>query len=121
MVTAAYYLSFYVQTALTMKNFKENDVVIYTDKEGNRFDTFVIFGNDIDTGLVHINHENLKVSVNSLELHPNAFSGNAIPFADAYSFILFNKLKDKYENRSTEKEVEPLHKEPKKPLLAKAS
>ena len=105
-----------------MKNFKENDVVIYTDKEGNRFDTFVIFGNDLDSGLVHINHENLKVSPAFLELHPNAFSGNAMPFTDAYSFMLFNKLKEKYEIKAEEKETATLYyKEPKKPLLAKAS
>jgi len=105
-----------------MKNFKENDVVIYTDREGNRFDTFVIFGNDIDSGLVHINHENLKVSPAFLELHPSAFSGNAMPFSDAYSFMLFNKLKEKYEIKAEEKEAATLYyKEPKKPLLAKAS
>jgi hypothetical protein len=104
-----------------MKNFKENDVVIYTDREGNHFDTFVIFGNDIDTGLVHINHENLKVSPTVLELHPSAFSGNAMPFADPYSFMLFNKLKEKYEQKAIEK-VEPvLYDEIKKPMLAKAS
>jgi hypothetical protein len=104
-----------------MKNFKENDVVIYTDKEGNRFDTFVIFGNDKKTGLVHINHENLKVNINSLELHPNAFSGNAMPFADPYSFMLFNKLKEKYEQKVEEdEETNPvtLYTETKKLQLA---
>jgi len=118
---AAFYLLFICQTGHIMKNFKENDVVIYTDREGNSFDTFVIFGNDIDSGLVHINHENLKVSPAFLELHPNAFSGNAMPFADAYSFMLFNKLKEKYETK-VEEEASPLYyKEVKKPLLARAS
>ncbi|MFI5157561.1 MAG: hypothetical protein ACHQF4_01770 [Sphingobacteriales bacterium] len=104
-----------------MKNFKENDVVIYTDKEGNRFDTFVIFGNDIDTGLVHINHHNLKVSPAFLELHPSAFSGNAMPFADPYSFMLFSKLKEKYEQKAEVAEPVILYTEPKKTSLAKAS
>jgi hypothetical protein len=104
-----------------MKNFKENDVVIYTDREGNRFDTFVIFGNDIETGLVHINHENLKVSPAVIELHPSAFSGNAMPFSDPYSFMLFNKLKEKYEQGAIEKEEPVLYDAPKKPMLAKAS
>jgi len=105
-----------------MKNFKENDVVIYTDKEGNRFDTFVIFGNDIDTGLVHINHENLKVSPVFLELHASAFSGNAMPFSDPYSFMLFNKLKEKYEQKAeVTAESVTLYDELKKPMLANAS
>ncbi|MHB8206717.1 hypothetical protein [Mucilaginibacter sp.] len=105
-----------------MKNFKENDVVIYTDEEGKHFDTFVIFGNDIDTGLVHINHANLKVSPIFLELHPSAFSGNAMPFADPYSFMLFNKLKEKYEQKTEETiEAVTLYDEPKKTMLAKAS
>ena len=105
-----------------MKNFKENDVVIYTDKEGNRFDTFVIFGNDIDTGLVHINHENLKVSPVFLELHASAFSGNAMPFSDPYSFMLFNKLKEKYEQKKEEiAETAIVFNAHKKTLLANAS
>jgi len=95
-----------------MKNFKENDVVIYTDKEGNHFDTF-------DTGLVHINHENLKVSPTFLELHPSSFSGNAMPFADPYSFMLFNKLKEKYEQKV--EEAVTLYNEIKKTTLANAS
>jgi len=118
----AYYLLFKKQIGHVMKNFKENDVVIYIDKEGNRFDTFVIFGNDIDTGLVHINHENLKVSPALLELHPSAFSGNAMPFSDPYSFILFNKLKEKYEQKAEETtEAVTLYDELKKPMLANAS
>jgi hypothetical protein len=93
--------------------------VIYIDKEGNRVDTFVIFGNDTDTGLVHINHENLKVNPAFLELHPSAFSGNAMPFADPYSFMLFNKLKEKYEQKV--EEAVTLYNELKKTTLANAS
>jgi hypothetical protein len=45
-----------------------------------------------------------------------------MPFSDAYSFMLFNKLKEKYETKAEEKEVAAwYYNEPKKPLLAKAS
>lgn len=79
-----------------MKIFKENDIVIYTDKEGNCFDTFVVFDTDRNTGLTHINHANLSVEGSSLKLHSSAITGNVAPFADPLSFLLFNKLKEKY-------------------------
>ena len=79
-----------------MKIYKENDIVIYTDNEGNRFDTFVIFETDRKTGLTHINHFNLTVEASALELHPSSLTGNPTPFADSHSFLLFNKLKEKY-------------------------
>ena len=66
-----------------MKHFKENDTVIYTDGEGNRFDTFVIFETDRLTGLTHINHLNLKVTDAELELHPRSLS-DQIPMDDVY-------------------------------------
>ena len=79
-----------------MKHYKENDTVIFTDQDGKRFDTFVIFDTDRETGLTHINHYNLKVPASDLELHPSSLTGNALPLADNYSFLLFNKLKEKY-------------------------
>jgi len=92
-----------------MKNYKENDVVIYTDKNGNSFDTFVIFDTDRNTGLTHINHENLNVSADSLKLHSYSLTGNQAPLADALSFLLYNKLKEKYtlldDHKTTLKQV----------------
>jgi len=79
-----------------MKHYKENDTVIFTDHDGNRFDTFVIFDTDRETGLTHINHFNLKVPSSDLELHPKSLTGNPAPLADAHSFLLYNKLKEKY-------------------------
>ena len=79
-----------------MKHYKENDTVIFTDKDGNNFDTFVIFDTDRETGLTHINHYNLRVPSSALELHPSSLTGNQAPLADSYSFLLFNKLKEKY-------------------------
>ena len=79
-----------------MKNYKENDMVIYTDAEGKRYDTFVIFDTDRETGLTHINHMNLKVSLNELELHPRSANGCTLPIDDTYSFELFRQLKEKF-------------------------
>jgi hypothetical protein len=107
-----------------MKTFKENDIVIYTDSEGNRFDTFVIFGTDPKTGCTHINHYNLKVPVSDLEIHPRSLTGNTIPMADMLSFNLFNKLKEKYTRIDQQKKTNTLvlHKEiAPKQLLHKAS
>ncbi len=81
-----------------MKTYKENDSVIYTDKAGNRFDTFVIFDTDRETGLTHINHCNLKVPTDTLELHPRSATGCTMPMADSFSFELFKQLKEKFAN-----------------------
>jgi hypothetical protein len=78
-----------------MKHYKENDTVVYTDAEGNRFDTFVIFETDRLTGLTHINHLNLKVTDAELEIHPRSLT-NQIPMNDVYSFEIFKQLKEKY-------------------------
>jgi len=105
-----------------MKHYKENDTVIYTDAEGNRFDTFVIFGTDRLTGLTHINHFNLKVTDAELELHPNSMTSQ-IPMSDVYSFELFKKLKEKYtdiDNRNTNKAMS-VYREVPTIKLAKAS
>jgi hypothetical protein len=81
-----------------MNTYKENDLVIYTDSKGNRFDTFVIFDTDTKTGLTHINHFNLKVKASELVLHPRS-AANSIPLADPLSFNLFKQLKEKYTQR----------------------
>jgi hypothetical protein len=78
-----------------MRIYRENEIVIYTDKEGNRIDTFVIFDTDKQTGLTHINHLNLKVKDDELELHPHSSTGR-IPIADSLSFELFKQLKEKF-------------------------
>jgi len=88
-----------------MKIYKENDIVIYTDNEGNRFDTFVIYDTDRNTGLTHINHNNLRVDASSLSLHANSFNGAISPLADPLSFILFNKLKEKYTRIDSKKAI----------------
>ena len=105
-----------------MKHFKENDTVIYTDGEGNKFDTFVIFETDRLTGLTHINHLNLKVTDAELELHPRSLS-DQIPMDDVYSFQLFKQLKEKYvaiDNSSTNKAM-TIHRDIPTIKLAKAS
>jgi len=86
-----------------MKTYKENDTVIYTDNEGNRFDTFVIFDTDRKTGLTHINHHNLKVKADVLELHPRNITGCTMPMADSFSFELFKQLKEKFTNQDKAK------------------
>lgn len=105
-----------------MKRFNENETVIYTDQQGKMIDTFVVFDTDITTGLTHINHEDLKVSVNSLQLHPNSIEKYNLPMCDAFSFEIFKRLKEKYGqkdtvtvNRELKTEKSHLH------LLAKAS
>lgn len=106
-----------------MKTYNENDKVIYTDKNGKRFDTFVIFDTDLETGLTHINHYNLKVSSDELKLHPRSLSGGQpMPFSDAHSFLLYNQLKEKYQELDKKKAV-VLHREidTVKSPLAKAS
>jgi hypothetical protein len=79
-----------------MKKYKENDLVIFTDSEGRRIDTFVIFDTDPSTGLTHINHFNLKVHLSVLELHPRSVQAGVLPINDAFSFELFTRLKEKY-------------------------
>ncbi|MGN6181472.1 MAG: hypothetical protein ACTHNW_19980 [Mucilaginibacter sp.] len=107
-----------------MKKYKENELVIYTDGEGRRIDTFVISDSDSQTGLTHINHANLKVNASSLELHPRATISGAIPMADAFSFELFSKLKEKYNRIDSEKSQSKsliLYRDTNLPPLAQAS
>ena len=98
-----------------MKTFNEHDTVIYTDAEGSLIDTFVIYDTDPLTGLTHINHENLKVPVDTLTLHPNTVAQkHNMPMNDAFSFEIFKKLKEKFddtENQAIRRElkVEPVY------------
>ncbi len=105
-----------------MKKFNEHDSVIFTDAEGRLIDTFVIYDTDASTGLTHINHENLKVHASVLMLHPTTVERYHLPMKDAFSFEIFKKLKEKYDNTESqaierELKVEPVY----KALLAKAS
>jgi hypothetical protein len=105
-----------------MKHYKENDIVIYTDGEGKKFDTFVIYETDRLTGLTHINHLNLKVTSAELELHPRSLTSE-IPMNDVYSFQLFKQLKEKYDdidNRTSRKGM-TVHRDIPTIKLAKAS
>jgi hypothetical protein len=81
-----------------MKTYKENESVIYTDEAGNRVDTFVIFNTDRQTGLTHINHLNLRVRTEMLDLHPRSANGCSMPMNDSFSFELFKQLKEKFLN-----------------------
>ena len=65
----------------------------------------MIFDTDRNTGLTHINHANLSVEASSLKLHSSAITGNATPMADPLSFLLFNKLKEKYTLIDTDKVI----------------
>ena len=87
-----------------MKTYKENDTVIYTDKTGNQFDAFVIFDTARETGLTHINHCNLKVAIDTLELHPRSATGCTMPMDDSFSFELFKQLKEKFINHDQMKQ-----------------
>ncbi len=79
-----------------MKLFNEHDTVIYTDAQGRRIDTFVVYDTDEITGYTHINHENLVVPQDALELHPVTIEKHHLPMHDAFSFELFKKLKEKF-------------------------
>ena len=105
-----------------MKIFNEHDTVVYTDATGKLIDTFVIYDTDPLTGLTHINHENLKVEAGSLSIHPGTIEKHHLPMNDAFSFEIFKKLKEKYDNKANDAvrralKVAPVYNEE----LAKAS
>lgn len=83
---------------ISMTNFHENASVIYTNSDGKKIDTFVIFDTDTLTGLTQINHENLRVSSECLVLHSKTACQYHMPLKDAFSFELLHKLKDKYKS-----------------------
>lgn len=104
-----------------MTNYKANASVIYTDAKGRHIDTFVIFDTDQVTGLTHINHNNLQVRTSQIRLHSKTVGDYHLPIADAFSFEILKKLRDKYAEldsrpkKETAKEPSTLY------VLAKAS
>ncbi|MBC7400902.1 MAG: hypothetical protein H7289_13250 [Mucilaginibacter sp.] len=79
-----------------MQHYHQNASVIYTDNKGRQIDTFVIFDTDRQTGLTHINHENLKVPADQLALHDKTVCQYHLPIDDAFSFEMIKKLRLKY-------------------------
>jgi hypothetical protein len=92
-----------------MTHYNANASVIYTDCHGNQIDTFVIFDTDSATGLTHINHENLKVTVDKLVLHAKSVSQYHLPINDAFSFEILKKLRDKYEEIDSRPKTAPAY------------
>jgi hypothetical protein len=103
-----------------MKHYKGNSSVIFTDASGRQIDTFVIFDTEPHTGLTHINHDNLKVAAERLQLHAKSACEHHMPIQDAFSFEMIRKLRDKYEVVDAMKKV-TVSKLPKMFVLAKAS
>ncbi|EHQ30423.1 hypothetical protein [Mucilaginibacter paludis] len=85
-----------------MITFKEHESVVYTDAEGNMIDTFVVYDTDAKTGLTHINHMDMLVPLNQLQLHPKSLESNHVPVRDAFSFEILKKLKAKYTDHDVE-------------------
>ncbi|MGV8878457.1 MAG: hypothetical protein ACOH2A_05450 [Sphingobacteriaceae bacterium] len=79
-----------------MKNYKENDRVIYIDDNGLRHETFVIFDTEKRTGLTHIDYANLRVKEDQLKLLFHSSDWNHRPIQDPLSFELFKYLKRQY-------------------------
>jgi len=107
-----------------MQYYNQNASVIYTDDRGRKIDTFVIFDTDQKTGLTHINHENLKVSADTLKLHSKTVCKYHLPISDAFSFEMINKLREKYAERDRLPRKKAFVAPPAVPgmmLLAKAS
>ena len=105
-----------------MKSFNEHATVIYTDPNGNKIDTFVVFETDSLTGLTHINYMNLRVPAEALELHTKTVGKFHMPMEDAFSFEIFRKLKEKYGKKGTPSIHRDLKPETNAlPLMAKAS
>lgn len=113
----AFVISLYLHN---MKTFNAHESVIYTDSEGQMIDTFVIFDTDNVTGITHINHMDLKVSTDCLQLHPASIAKYNLPMQDAFSFEIFKKLKEKYEDTAFQPVKRTLRAEPGY-KLAKAS
>ncbi|WP_374951079.1 hypothetical protein [Mucilaginibacter sp.] len=94
-----------------MKRFNENETVIYTDEAGRLIDTFVVFDTDLETGITHINHMDLKVNAEKLQLHPTSIEKYNLPMGDAFSFEIFKKLKEKYGSKNVPSVSRELKKE----------
>lgn len=106
-----------------MQHYNQNASVVYTDNEGRQIDTFVVFDTDANTGLTHINHENLHVSTSQLRLHEKTVCQYHLPIDDAFSFEMIKKLRDKYAEIDSRPRQKPIISEVSKQLmvLAKAS
>lgn len=110
--------------AIIMNHFKENATVIYKDLDGQMIDTFVVFDTDDVTGLTHINHQNLRVPASQLTLHAKTVCDYHMPLADAFSFEILKKLKEKYYAIDAQKKtitLNPEKQQNKLYLLANAS
>jgi hypothetical protein len=105
-----------------MQYYHQNASVIYTDNKGRQIDTFVIFDTDRETGLTHINHENLKVPADRLALHAKTVCQYHLPINDAFSFEMIKKLRQKYADIDSKTRRKETPKEMvKMTVLAKAS
>jgi hypothetical protein len=105
-----------------MQYYTQNASVIYTDNTGRQIDTFVIFDTDRQTGLTHINHENLKVPADQLALHAKTVCQYHLPINDAFSFEMIKKLRQKYADLDRKTRRKEVPKEMTKMMvLAKAS
>lgn len=91
-----------------MDAYKANASVVFTDAEGRQIDTFVIFDTDKNTGLTHINYENLKVQAAQLSLHTKTVGDYHLPFADSFSFELFKELREKYSQPQIQAKERPV-------------
>jgi len=109
---------------ISMTHFKANASVIFTDHQGKQIDTFVIFDTDEITGLTHINHENQRVPATNLVLHSKTVGDFHMPLADAFSFEMLSKLKEKYRRIDEERKtptLKPARQTKDMYVLAKAS
>jgi hypothetical protein len=105
-----------------MQYYHQNASVVYTDNTGKQIDTFVIFDTDPQTGLTHINHENLKVPADRLTLHAKTVCQYHLPIDDAFSFEMIKKLRLKYADIDSKPRRKEAPKEMTKiVMLAKAS
>lgn len=105
-----------------MQYYHQNASVVYTDNKGKQIDTFVIFDTDRQTGLTHINHENLKVPADRLTLHAKTVCQYHLPIDDAFSFEMIKKLRQKYNEIDSKPRKKEAPKETvKMAVLAKAS
>jgi hypothetical protein len=103
-----------------MKKFKEHDSVVYTDAQGKKIDTFVVYETDNKTGLTHINHMDLLVPLDQLQLHPKTLKSSHLPVSDAFSFEILKNLKAKYTDHDTELKTK-IMRTPAMTILSQAS
>ncbi|MES2426338.1 MAG: hypothetical protein V4560_05165 [Bacteroidota bacterium] len=102
---------------IIMQHYHQNASVIYTDRKGRQIDTFVVFDTDSETGLTHINHENLTVPARQLKLHAKTVCQYHLPIDDAFSFEIIKKLRDKYAEIDSRPRPKPVVAEVSKMML----